>query len=311
MPSIDESNTETIQITLTPFDTVLGDVKFIGTQNFGTAGSPGTYVDPVTMFNWPFGNNDPVTGNPYPNPLTLDPANPSSSGATYQLQFHNQSLAEFFEAVRTIAPQNWFWRTNHATKTVTFAQAATTPTHTFIVGKHINQPQYEKDYTTLKNDIYVVGTGVTARATSADVSIYGRRTLVIVEPRLIDAATATRYAQATLAEQDVVQYRSTITIVDNRGDTSGLGYDIETIQVGQTCRIENPNHNAGNTLWDQAVWDVDVWDASPGAQINQTVTIAGLTYQFDSVQLELAILQPSQDRFLLDLALQYAASQFN
>ncbi|MBA3823285.1 MAG: LamG domain-containing protein [Ktedonobacterales bacterium] len=464
-PAIDDADNETVQVMLTPFDTALGDVQFIGTQNFGVAGSATTYVDPAAMFKWPFapviaatssstvtagtttaitvsnatnmtpgytlflrgtgvdsaktntptilsivGNTvtftaaiptnsysntiiiagiapltsvtvvtggstsaltvsattglavnmsvgivgtggdvgkaematilsivgsvvtftaplvnsysatigigpalsfDLITNRPYTYPLTLDAGNPAQAGSPYQLQFHNQNLADYFEAVRTLAPQNWFWRTNHDTLTVSFAQAPTTPTHTFVVGKHINQPQYQKDYNTLKNDIYVKGTGVTSRATGSDIALYGRRTLTIVEPRIIDQHTCDRYAAAVLAQQDVVQYRSTINVVDNRGDLSNLGYDIETIKVGQTCRIENPQFNAEQTLWDQAGWDVDSWDFLPTAQINQTVVIAGLTYQFDTVQLELSILQPSQNRFLTNLARQFAASQFN
>lgn len=335
-PSIDDADHETVQVTLTPSDTTLGDVKFIGTQQFGTAGAPGTYVDPVTMFDWPFNNINAITNQPYTYPLTLNSDNPTTSSTVFQLQFHNQTPAEWFEAVRTVAPQNWFWRTNIAVlganpiwdtavwdtdrwaagtgfiaQSVTFQLASTTPKHTFIVGKHINQPQYQKDYTVLKNDIYVKGTAITARATSADVSIYGQRTLVIVEPRIIDQNTANRYATAVLAEQDVVNYRSTITVVDSRGDTTGLGYDIETITQGDTCRISNPYFNAANTLWDGALWDTAVWDFSSTAQINQTVVIASMTYQFDNVVLELSILQPSQDRFLLNLAQQFESSQIN
>lgn len=465
-PAIDDQDMETVQVLITPFDATLGDVKFIGTQGFGIAGLSSSYVDPVTMFNWPFGQlisatsatavtggttaaltlsnvtnmavggvlylqgtgadaakvNGPlviqsivgslvtfttaiptnsythtiivagiapttsataVTGgstaaitvasvlnlvqgqtigivgtgtdlgnvetatiqsiagslvtftaplinsyavtigvNPsisfsaisnhnYAFPLTLDPTNPTTSGGPfYQAQLHNQSFVDWFEATRTLAPTNWFWRVN-PNKTVTFNQAATTPKHTFIIGKHINAPQYQKNYSNLKNDVYVVGTGVTARATGSDTSIYGVRTLVIVEPRIIDANTCTRYAEATLAQQDQVDYRSQLTIVDSRGDVSGYGYDIETINVGDTCRIEDPAYNLLATLWDEGSWDVDSWDFPPNATINQTVVIAALTYKFDTVDVELSVLQPSQDRFLIDLARQFEASQFN
>lgn len=310
-PKIDDDGHESVEVTVTPFDTFLGDVKFIGTQNFGTNGLPSSYIDPVAMFNWPFQNNDPVTGLPYPFPLTLDPTNPNVSGVTYMLQFHNQSLSEWNEAVRTVAPAGWYWRTNHRDKTVSFAPALLTPRHTFIVGKHINQPYWQKDYTAFRNDIYVKGTGVTSRATSADVLQVGRHTEVIVEPRIIDQNTCDRYAAATLASLDVVAYRSTLNVVDIRGSASGLGYDIEAIQYGDTCRIQNPFFNQSNSIWDGAVWDTDSWDFPPTGQVNQTVVIVGHTHQFDTVALELASLQPSQDRFLTDLALQFEQSQFN
>lgn len=482
IPQIGTDGSEMVQVLLSSFDTVLGDVKFIGTQNFGVAGSPTTYVDTVQMFQWPFGslvagtavqyvqggvsntllisnvgniapgstlylqgngntsatssgpltvasigpfgtnelgytgyqvvftapipdtyNNLPllphaifiaaapiatsstvvtggitrtiavssvanlavgmtvgivsdidgggnlgptetatiqsiaslnvtftaplqnsysmnigvcpfigfntITGHPYPYPLTLDPGNPASSGYLNQAQLHNQSFVDWFEAIRNISPLNWYWRVTPQ-KTVVFTVASTLAQHVFTLGKDINQPQYQKDFTNLKNDVYVKGTGVTARATGSDISIYGQRTEVIVEPRIVDANTAQRYANAVLGQLDKVDYRATLTLVDSRGDLSGLGYDIETVNVGESCRIEDPAFNDVGTLWDAAVWDVDVWD-HPTTQLDQVVTISAVTYNFDTLQLELSSLQPSQDKYLINLARQYELSQFN
>lgn len=303
-PSMADDGSENLQVTLSPFDTVVGDVQFIGTQNFGTAGAPATYVDPVTMFNWPAQNTNPVTGQPYTYPLTLDPGNPSSSGVTYQLQWHNQNLTSWFEAVRTCAPTNWYWRITPK-KALVFQQASATPKHSFIIGRHCSKPQYQKDFQPLKNYVFVKGSGVQATAQGSDLQQFGQRTLTITEPRIIDPSTASRYAAATLAQTDQVQYRSTITVADVRGDGTALGYDIETISVGDTCRLVDPFYNYEYTLWDEAFFDIDTFDYPAIGIINQTVVISGLTYNFDSVDLELSILQPSQDRFLVDLANQF------
>lgn len=341
-PQIDQNGQESVQVTVTPFDTVIGDVTFLGTQTFGIALADWTYEDPVLMFDWPFENTNQVTGQPYPYPLTLDPTNPTSSGAAYAAQWSKQNLHDWWEQVRTIAPANWFWRPN-PNKTVTFNQAPTTPTHTFIVGKHIVAPQYQLNYQTTKNYIWVQGTACQSTAQGADIAQLGQRTLTITEPRIIDQNTCNRYASATLAEVDVPGYRSLLTIIDYRGETylinninhqttlwdsgvwdvdswdyptsvqlgqgKGLGYDIERIQVGDTCRIVDPTYNFTQTLWDSATWDVDSWDFPTSGILGQVVVIVGLTYKFFSVDLELAILQPSQDRFLVDLANQFAASQ--
>lgn len=301
-PSIDNQGNEQIEILLTPFDAVLGDVQFIGTQQFGTAGNSATYVDTVTMFNWPFLNTNAVTAHPYTYPLTIDAGNPFSSGSLYQLQFHNQTVASFFENVRSISPQNWYWFVTQ-NKTVIFRQQGATPQHKFTIGKDISQPQYQKNYSNLKNYIYVKGTGVSAIAQGSDISTYGQRTLTIVEPRLIDQTTCQAYANAVLTNTDRVDYRSKLTIVDYRGDiNTSIGYDIEILSVGDTCQIINPYHNATNTLWDQALWDTDLWDYPVTAVLYQTVIIASLIYNFDSVDIELSTLQPSQDKFLTDLA---------
>jgi hypothetical protein len=250
-----------------------------------------------------------ITNRPYTYPLTLDPSNPTASGYLNHAQLHNQSFAEWFEAVRNLSPLNWYWMVTPQ-KTVVFKPASTIAKHTFIIGKHVSQPQYQKDFTNLRNYIYVKGTGVTAIAQGSDIGIYGQRTEVIAEPRIIDANTAQRYANAVLGQLDKVDYRATLTVVDYRGDASGLGYDIETISIGDSCRIADPAYNVIGTLWDAAVWDSDVWDHAT-AQIDQVVTISALTYRFDSVDLELSSLQPSQDKYLINLARQYESSQFN
>lgn len=309
-PEIDDDSSEKVVVTITPFDAALGDTTFFGTQNFGTPSAPTTYVDPVSMFNYPFKTTNSITSQPFTSPLTLDPTNPVQSGVTWQSQWHNESASAFFERVRIIAPSNWFWRAN-ADKTVSFRQADTLARHTFIIGKHLAKPQFQKYYQNLKNDIIVIGTGCQARVTGADVNVYGQRTEVINEPRIIDSATCTHYAQAVLAQLDQVDYRSTITVVDIRGDASGAGYDIECIQVGDTCKLSDPGRAASASLWDASLWDSSSWDFPPTATINQVVTIAGLTYNFDTVDLELSSLQPSQDRFLIELAQRFEQSQFN
>ena len=308
-PQIDTAGTENISVTLTPFDTILGDVAFIGTQNFGVAGAAGTYVDPATMFLWPFQNVNPVTGQPYTYPLTQGSI-ATTTGTAYQNQWHNQNTSSFFESCRILAPINYYWRVN-PDKTIDFTRASATARHTFIVGKHLTAPQYAKDAQTLKNYVWVKGSGVQATAQGADIGQYGQRTLTIVEQRLYDQQSCNRYAAAALAQNDVVTYRCTISVSDIRGDGTGLGYDIELIRVGDTCRIVNPFYNQPFTLWDSAIWDSATWDYSASGVLNQVVVISGLTYKFDSVDLELSLLQPSQDRFLVDLANQFATYTTN
>jgi hypothetical protein len=166
-PMIDERGEESVTVTLTPYDAIVADHGLTTEQTFGTVGVPGTYVDPVTIFNWWFSNTDPATGAPYAAPLTLDASNPATSGNAVAYTFSNQSLSSIFETIRQMLPANWFWRVNQD-KTVTLNVPPTTAQHQFLIGQHITAPQYRKDWTKLKNVVQVVGAaGLTVQLTAA------------------------------------------------------------------------------------------------------------------------------------------------
>lgn len=308
--TIAQDGGETVQVTLTPFDTVLGDNQFVGTQYFGSPGVSSTYVDTMTMFNWPFTNLDPVTNQYYTNPLSSNSSTPT--GNLFQLTFQNQSIADFFESIRGLSPDGYYWRCNHyaldirtnltSNRSVVFQKAASTAYHTWIIGKHVTVPQATETYQTLKNYIYVQGTGVKAVALGSDMALYGKRTYVINEPRIFDQASADQLAQSVLAQLDKPDLRATFSIADIRGDTTGLGYDIEDIRAGDTCRIINPFQKNEESFWDVSLWDNSIWDFTPDAFFNTVMTVAGFTYKYDSVDVQTSTLQPSQDRIIASLA---------
>jgi hypothetical protein len=382
-PEITESGEERVTVTLTPFDAVVGDNGLLGSQTFGTPGTPASYVDPITMFNWWFSNNDPLTGLPYAHPLTLDPTNPTTSGNTSQYTFNNQALGSIFETTRAMLPANWFWRPN-ADKTVTINVPPVTAQHQFVLGQHIVAPQYRKDWTKLKNVAQVVGTGLTTALTSAltsgtaytalavaalpaavvvgqqlvlndngnpsqtvtvstaaaagatsvsvtsftangnypaqtqvtllisataqgsDLATFGKRVMQIADNRVTDVNTAATLAQGLINTYDQMALRTKIRVVDYRGDAqTGVGYDIESIEPGDTCEIINPANEASANLWDVMQWDTGYWDYSPAASLQQVVTIVEVVYAFDYVDLSLAIAPPSQDRDVLKLQIQF------
>lgn len=309
-PQIAENGEESVTISITPYDSVLGDHGLTGTQAFGTPGSSGTYVDAVTMFNWFFSNNDTITGLPFMSPLTLDATNPASSGNVAQYTFNKQTMNDVFTTILNLLPANWFFRIN-PDKTVTLNVAATSAQHVMYVGQNVANPLYKQDWNTLKNVIVlkgsngVTGTQVVSVKTGSDVSTFGERLLLVEDTRIGDGNSASIIAQGYLNANDRVLLRSTLRVPDYRGDetsggATGVGYDIESLKVGDTILIVDalsPN-NSKQTLWDTSTWDVDYWDYSPGAALNQVVQIVGLSYNFDYVDLELGTLQPSQDRAL-------------
>lgn len=383
-PQIDEKGEESLTVTITPFGAALGDQGLTSPQQFGTPGVSASYVDPCTMFRWFFTNNDPLTGQPYAYPLTLDvPSGSVSSSVTAQYNFSNQNIGPALSTTITLLhadSPNWFFRSN-PDKTVTLAKAPVTAQHQFVLGQHLAAPQYAKDWMPLRNVVQALGdttlavtlqAGLTsgnvyssltttplpvqlvtgqqlylnpngsnaqvvvvngtaaAGATSipvstftagstfgvgtlttiaiqglvhgSDLGTFGKRLYQLVDSRITDQAIANLLATATLAELDQMLIRTKVRLIDYRGDANvGLGYDIESIRVGDTCQIINPYGVTNTSLWDQAVWDTNVWDYAPGAALNLVVQIVGLTYGFDYVDLELAQFAPAQQRSVLQL----------
>ncbi len=166
-PQITENGEESLVVTLTPQNSAVGDQALTGVQQFGSPNNSGTWVDPITMFNYWFQNNDPVTpGWPYVYPLTLDPTNPSSSGVTSQYTFTQQNILSVLNTIIQLLPANWYWRAN-PDNSVTLNVAPTTAQNQFYIGRHITAPTYSKDVTQLSNGVQVLGATVNVALTSA------------------------------------------------------------------------------------------------------------------------------------------------
>lgn len=305
-PAIADTGEQTVVVTLVPFSAAVGDRGETGTTTFGTSGSSGTYVDPITMFNWWFTHNDTNTGIHYMDPLTLDGTNPTSSGVTAQYSFQRQNMMDILNTILTMLPVNWFFRCN-PDKSVTLNVAPGTAQHVFYIGQSIANPSYKQDWSTLKNVIFLKGSGtLTSTKKGTDLSTYGERLFLGEDTRVTDQNTLDTLAQGYLNQLDRAIFRSKIRVLDYRGSqqtggSTGMGYDIETLKVGDTCQIIDAigASIASGSVWDQAQWDVDLWDGAPPNVLSQVVQIISLDYNFDYVDLELGTLQPSQDSKLL------------
>ncbi len=450
-----ETGQETITVLIVPQSSVLSTNGITESIVFGTPGQRDSYVDPIAMFNYFFSTNSPYWSHPYTYPLTLDPTNPTTSGASVQYTFQQQDILSILTVSTQLMPtNNWFWRAN-PDLTTTLNQTPTTPQHQFIIGRHCKNVQNTLDWTNLYNVIQVIGasnesvtltsglTGGTptsslsvspltvpvasgqtitindtmatctltasaaqgdttirvsalpiallpgqnltvdgtsqqitltaaaasgsttlscqpltnpipapatldiattqetitvsvdapvgattltvatftpasshvvgtqvfipimAVATGSDIATFGPRVHTISDPRIVDLATAQALANGVLALLDQVSYRGQVEVVDYRGSTDLLGYDTESIKVGQSAQVLNPTGvNQQPTRWDEFLWDNADWDYAPGAASEQIVQIVKIDRKWTSVVLYLSSFQPSQDRSFAQIAAQ-------
>jgi hypothetical protein len=278
-----------------------------GTYNVGGS------MDPVAMFNYWFNATNPYTSNPYTYPLTLNVGGSlASSNATPTWYiWQNQTVLSIWQTIMVMLATdtpNWYFKVN-ANKTVTINKTPTTAQHVLAIGSDFASLSYTKDFTGIKNVIVRVGAtaAIFSTATGSDLATYGQRTDLASDVRLTTNAQCNVLAQGTLAIEDQIQYRGQYTAIDYRGDSMlGLGYDIESIAVGDSIEILNLSLPASSTtggIWDTSKWDQATWGSSTAYSTQGTVVqIVGLSYNFDTIVLELSIFAPSVSRSLSLLA---------
>lgn len=146
---------------------------------------------------------------------------------------------------------------------------------------------------------------VSATAHGSDLTTFGARAVQLADNRVVDQNTAQTLADSLITQYDQMLLRTRIRIVDYRGDAqTGLGYDIETIEPGDTCQILNPNNQASASLWDASLWDSAYWDYSPSGVLQAVVVIVAVDYYFDYADISLAAAPPNQSVNLLDIRTQ-------
>ena len=79
-----------------------------------------------------------------------------------------------------------------------------------------------------------------------------------------------------------------------------LGYDLESIKVGETCQICNATLQSYN-LWDESFWDIDAWDFDTTNAAGQQLQIMSIDYYPDYAILELSNKQPDISKRIEDI----------
>lgn len=142
------------------------------------------------------------------------------------------------EKCRDASPQNWYWFIG-ADETVYFRAISTTADHELSISKHIKRISASKSADSIKNIMLLWDgqTGGNYRQYKDDVSIalYGRRVEQKTDSNIKDTGTMDNIGNSFIAENKDPKIRLEIEIIDN--NESDKGYDIESIDPGDTCKI--------------------------------------------------------------------------
>lgn len=203
----------------------------------------------------------------------------TGTSATYT--FQQMMYQDAIEACRKLAPSGTFWYCGE-TGLLKFGQKPTTPTHRFVFGKHFNDIKLTNSLENIRNAILVwngkpIGSGGVYYhfEDAPSITQYGRRAISVSDYGITDSTTAGLLGAKWIAEAKDATVTLQATIVDDNGSDT-FGYDIESIQPGDTCTIAGFSVTLGQMFRDNALI-TDVQYDLDKAIITVEIVKSGLT----------------------------------
>lgn len=236
--------------------------------------------------------------------LDYDTGTVDLTGTATSYEFNTNSYQEAIKKIIELTPDGWYMRVGPDDK-VYLKNKASTADHVFKMGKHILSYKPEKRTENMINKIYFrggdPGSGVLYKkyTRSGSISSYGLYAKKVVDERVLTTATMDIMATRMLDTYDEPETRITMKILDNN-NASNKGYFIESIKVGQMCKLLGATQK-GNNLWDDLLWDTDSWDYDITNVSATLLQIQKVEYNPDYVIIEISNRQPDISKRIEDI----------
>jgi len=166
--------------------------------------------------------------------------------------FEMMTYQEAIDIVRDLAPADWWWYVNQWHE-VLFKTKPSTATHTFIFGRHFHKVYVEKSMEKIKNAMLFWNTNAGSPlyrfyTDAASITDYGRRVERRIDQDRVGAAgDADKIGEGFVAEHKNPDIKVVVEILDNNEDPN-FGYDIESIEPGDTCNFAGFNEKLDETF---------------------------------------------------------------
>lgn len=293
--SIVEGSREVVRVTFLGYYTELNQYMLESTYTGGateiaysSVGPEDILKDALDKFTAAGGKVDYDTGT------VDDPA------TTVSYTFNTNLIQEVLQKVLELSPDGWYFRID-ADDLIYYKEKSTTPDHTFIVGRNIISYRQEKRTENIVNRIFFRGDGTLyeIHQRTSSVSSYGQHSIKMVDERVSVSGTAQIICDRILDASESPEVRIVLEVLDNNGEGI-LGYDIESIKPGQTCRIIGDT-SQGYSKWDEAIWDSAFWDYSITNSASTTLLIFRKEYSPSMARLEISNRQPDISKRIEDI----------
>lgn len=216
---------------------------------------------------------------------------------SFDLVTYKQALDKLLE----LSPQRWYYVID-PDDTIQFHQRRWSADHTLVIGKDILSIAPFKNIEGITNVVWFVGNNIkSVYRNSSSIILYGEKTVVLNDARVSLQASADILATTYLNNHANPEVRTTLTVIDNNGDNSQHGYDIESLKVGQMVSIIHPNMSFERTKWNEAKWNEAKWNGPIESVLSTPMQIMRISYGGDQCTLELSTRFPEISKRLEDI----------
>lgn len=294
-PVLSEKSEEKINITILGNAAKLQDAVFTA-SGIGVTSVNFYSADPSDILRYIVSQfNTTVSG-------TIDfTSNIDTTGSSVTYAFTLMTYRQAIDKVLELSPKFW-WYSIDPDGTIQFHPRQYAANHQLVIGRHISRIEPFKNIEDIKNVVYFVGNGIqSVYRNSSSIVQYGEKSIVLQDQRVSVQASADILANSYLNEHASPEVRTKLVVMDNNGDNSNRGYDIESFQVGQAVSIIHPEMNYETTNWDEFNWDEARWDGPIESIISQPMRITHIQYQGDRAILDLSTMVPDVSKRLEDI----------
>lgn len=227
----------------------------------------------------------------------------SLTGTTASYTFNTNTIREALDKIIELCPVGWFWYLD-SDNIIHLHSKSDTADHEFRIKKHITYMETWRRVEDLVNRVYFTGAGdpplYKVFENSGSISAYGLYAKKVVDQRVSLDATAQLIAERNMRPEPEIRTR--VTVLDSNGQQSTWGYDIESINVGDTMKIVGLKDGAKTiSYWDQMEWDVDVWDQTLSTSATDIIQILSVTYHPNHIEIEASSRLPEIPKRIEDI----------
>jgi hypothetical protein len=178
------------------------------------------------------------------------------AGTSSKYTFQQSTYRDALDKLVAMAPVGTYYYVNEEGRLL-FKQQAAAPVHKFILGRHFSELHIEQSLEAVRNVLLLWngktdGTSIYNEYEDArSISIYGRRAQSQNIYGIADTGAADNYGARFLGRHKNPDLKVRCTILDN--NESELGYDIESINPGDTCSFYGFSASAGVLFQDNMV----------------------------------------------------------
>lgn len=196
------------------------------------------------------------------------------TGTVATFSFEQKTYRNAIDDLKQLAPANVYWYVDE-TGRIFFKTKPTVATHTFVFGKHFTDVKVVRSLETVRNVLLLWngdGSGSVYKhyEDAGSIAAYGRRTTSFNNYGIDDSDAADLIGAKFLAENAVPETKVICEIADNNGGSEG--YDIESIQPGNTCTFVGFGSGLGDVF-------------------NDNMLITKVTYTLEKVTIEVEIIK--------------------